>query len=240
MSAIWFAADLHLRPGESPEGAAFARLLKTLPAGDALWLLGDVFEYWAGRGHARSPDYRATLEALRAAAARGVRIRFLAGNRDFLLDEATQRDLGFEPFSGRETLLEAQGRRTYLAHGDYLCPGDKAYLRAAAVLRHPATLALARALPFAVTERLAARYRRYSEAKRSRPAAAGTYDLSESLLADAAARHGATDLVIGHVHRPVDRPVAGSAAALHVLDPWHGPEAPFLRLEDGRFSRGRI
>ena len=45
MSAITFIADLHLRP-EVPGGMeALARLLASLPPGDALWILGDLFEF---------------------------------------------------------------------------------------------------------------------------------------------------------------------------------------------------
>ena len=240
MSAVTFIADLHLRP-EAPAGMeALARLLAALPAGDALWILGDLFEFWAGREHARRPDYRPALDAIRAAAARGVEVRFLGGNRDFLLDAGTQRELGMKPFTGRETVLEAQGRRIYLAHGDFLCPNDRAYLRAAALLRNPVSLWIERRLPFPLAYRAAAAFRRLSEAKRGKgPAPAGTYELSEAMLAEVADRLGVDDLVIGHVHTPVDRPVAGTAkpAALHVLDPWHGDRAPFLRLEDGAFRR---
>lgn len=233
MSAVTFVADLHLAP-DRPEGmVAMGRLLASLPTGDTLWILGDLFEFWAGRRHADLPDYRPVLEGLKACKAA---VRFLPGNRDFLFDGA---GLGVEVFPGRETLLEAQGRRIYLTHGDFLCPNDRAYLRAAALLRNPFTLALAKVLPFPLTYRAAAAFRRHSEAKRGKgPAPAGTYELSETMLAEAAAQTGATDLVVGHVHTPVDRLVAGSSATLHVLDPWHGDAAPFLRLEGGGFSRG--
>ncbi len=243
MSAVTFIADLHLRP-EAPEGmAALARLLASLPSGDALWILGDLFEFWAGRGHALRSDYRPALDALKAAAGRGVAVRFLAGNRDFLLDARTQRELGMAPFTGRETVLETQGRRVYLAHGDFLCPNDRAYLRAAALLRNPVSLWIERHLPFPLAYQAAAAFRSHSEAKRGKgPAPPGTYELSEAMLAEAADRHGATDLVVGHVHAPVDRPLAGTArpATLHVLDPWHGDRAFSLRLEGGRFSRGTL
>ncbi len=240
MSRDVFIADLHLRP-EAPEGfRALERLLDALAPGETLWILGDLFEMWAGRGHAALPDYRPALKALRKAADRKVEIRFLGGNRDFLLDDETLAESGMERLAAREAVVECQGRRIYLAHGDFLCPNDKAYLRAAACLRNPLSLALIRALPFAIAHRLALGYRQRSEAKRGKPAAAGTYDLSEDLMARTAARTGAGDLVIGHVHKPVDRPVAGSSAVLHVLDPWEGPAAPYLALENGAFRRGTV
>ena len=209
---------------------------------DSLWILGDLFELWAGRGHATLPDYGPALEALRAASGRGIRIRFLPGNRDFLLDAGTLSTLGMERIADREAVVALQGRRIYLAHGDFLCPNDKAYLRTAAVLRNPVSLSLIRALPFSVTHRLAMRYRSHSEAKRGKPTAPGTYDLSEGMLAGIAGRLGVDDLVIGHVHKPVDRPVAGAErpATLHILDPWEGEAAPYLELEGGTFRRGSV
>ena len=232
MSAT-FIADLHLTPEEPAGMRAFARLAASLAPGDSLWILGDLFEFWAGAGHSALPDYRPVLEAMKAC--RG-KVRFLPGNRDFLFDG---RAFGVES-PGREAVIEEQGQRIYLAHGDFLCPNDKAYLRAAALLRNPVSLAIEKALPFPLAYRAAASFRRHSEAKRGRgPAPAGTYALSEAMLAEAADRHGAGHLIVGHVHAPVDRPVAGAKhpATLHILDPWHGDAAPCLKLEGGAFRR---
>lgn len=242
MAACVFAADLHLRP-EAPEGArALERLTASLAPGDELWLLGDLFEFWAGRGHAALPDHRPALESLRETGRRGISIRFLPGNRDFLLEDRTLREWGMEPAGGTETMIERQGRRIYLAHGEFLCPKDLAYRRAAALLRNPASLWIGRRLPFPLAYRAAQSFRRHSEAKRGRPTEPGTYDLSEGMLAGIADRMNVDDLIVGHVHKPVDRPVAGcrKPAVLHVLDPWHGEGAPFLRLEGGHFSRGSV
>jgi len=236
-----FIADLHLRPQAPQSMKALSRLLETLSRGDTLWILGDLFEFWAGRGQETLPDHAPTLEALRRTSDRGIRLAFLPGNRDFLLDAGTLSTFGIERIADRESVVTLEGRRIYLAHGDFLCPNDKAYLRTAAVLRNPATLALIRALPFSVTCRLALRYRTHSEAKRAKPTAPGLYDLSEEMLADIAGRLGVDDLVIGHVHKPVDRPVAGSRAVLHILDPWEEDgKAPYLELSDGVFRRGAV
>lgn len=244
--AAFFIADLHLRP-EAPEGMlALGRLLRSLRPVDALWILGDLFEFWAGRGHARLPDYRPVLEGFLEASGRGVPVRFLPGNRDFLFDARAQKRFGVwpaAPGNAREAVVELQGRRIYLAHGDFLCPNDKAYLRTAAVLRNPASLWVERLIPFPLAYAAARTLRRHSEAKRGKgPAPPGTYALSEAMLAGKADGFGVDDLVVGHVHTPVDRPVAGAKreAVLHILDPWHGDEARFLKLEGGQFSRGAI
>lgn len=240
MSAHWFIADLHLSPESEGPMRAFGRLAAAVPPGDTLWILGDLFEFWAGPGHAALPDYRQILEAMKAC--RG-KVRFLPGNRDFLFDAGTQRSLGVEPVAGVAHVLAEGSLRIYLAHGDYLCPNDRAYLRAAAVLRNPVSLWLERRVPFALAYRLAKGYREHSEAKRGRgPAPAGTYAMSEAMLAGIADRLDATDLVIGHVHAPADRLVAGCCreATLHILDPWHGDGAPFLKLEGGVFERGKL
>ncbi len=156
MSAATFIADLHLTP-EAPAGMrALGRLLASLKPEDALYILGDLFEFWAGRGHAHREDYRPALEAMKACPAR---IRFLPGNRDFLFDERTQRALNVEPLGSRERVITEQGLRIYLAHGDFLCPNDKAYLRAAALLRNPLSLAIEHALPFPLAYRAALAFR---------------------------------------------------------------------------------
>src|SRR5690606_30892344 len=78
-----FISDLHLSDDTPATLAAFDALLAGPARGvDALYILGDLFEYWAGDDD-DTPLARHVAAGLRVLADTGVRLHFLAGNRDF-------------------------------------------------------------------------------------------------------------------------------------------------------------
>ena len=79
-----FVSDLHLQPSHPRTAAAFLDFLaRQAAASDALYLLGDVFEYWAGDDDLDTPFHQAMINALRAVSNAGVLVYWMAGNRDF-------------------------------------------------------------------------------------------------------------------------------------------------------------
>jgi hypothetical protein len=80
------ASDLHLSSATPDLNAAFIALLDgRARKARRLFLLGDVFEVWAGDEDAELPEYRPVIAALRALTDAGVELHVLPGNRDFLL-----------------------------------------------------------------------------------------------------------------------------------------------------------
>jgi len=93
-------------------------------------VLGDLFEYWIGDEELDTPDgdplARKVAEALGALSRKGVGVRLMHGNRDFLIGKR------FCEVSGACLLddpsVEKIGRaRTLLMHGDTLCTDDADY-----------------------------------------------------------------------------------------------------------------
>ena len=78
-------SDLHLPNEASPLRDAFARFL-TGPAREAraVYILGDLFEYWIG-DDVGMREYAAEVGELRTLRHHGVHIFFMPGNRDFVV-----------------------------------------------------------------------------------------------------------------------------------------------------------
>ena len=83
-----FLSDLHLEDQE-PERTGWLLTFLEGPArkADAVYILGDLFEYWIG-DDAASGTARQVASATAALSASGVPCYFQHGNRDFLIGKA--------------------------------------------------------------------------------------------------------------------------------------------------------
>jgi len=226
--AVYLASDLHLGPSRPDLTEDFLSFLARVRAEKAeLYLLGDLFEAWVGDDDPR-PYARRVAEALRATSA--VRpVRFLHGNRDFLLGRDYARRSGLEvlPDPWRTTLA---GVPTVLTHGDILCTEDRAYQRFRLYSRDPARQARFLARPFWWRRSVASLARARGRLRRRReppPWMDVQAQAVEALLADNRARR----LVHGHTHRPGWHRfrIGDEEAERIVLGPWDG-EARVLVL----------
>ncbi|MCC6296870.1 MAG: UDP-2,3-diacylglucosamine diphosphatase [Pseudomonadales bacterium] len=197
MTAL-FVADLHLAPERPTITRAFLDFLAGAEAAD-LYILGDLFEAWVGDDD-DGPLARAVIAALAAASARGVRVHFQAGNRDFSVGRRFARETGAR-LLGDQELISTHGRRLLLLHGDTLCTDDVAYQRFRRCVRHPLTLFALRRLPLAVRHRIARRWRETS-IRHNRNKPESIMDVNEQAVAAAFRDSGAQLMIHGHTHRP--------------------------------------
>jgi len=216
---VLFASDLHLSP-QHPQGLdELRRLIERTPAADALYLLGDIFEYWVGDDDLLEPFNEAVAEALRGT---GCPVYLMHGNRDFLLGHA------FEVAAGATLLpdptpIDLFGTPTLLLHGDTLCTDDVGYQRFRAVVRRAWVQRLFLRLPHGWRARFAGYTRQRSRSAQSRVPMAVldvTPHAAEALLRET----GATRLLHGHTHRPARHSlvVDGRACERWVLADWYG------------------
>ncbi len=243
--AVDFISDLHLQAGE-PD--SFDALLRHLSAprtqrGDALFILGDLFEVWVGddvltADASTSADaalWRASAAALRAFSAH-TPVYFLCGNRDFLLGPAALAACGMQGLSD-PTVLVFQGQRWLLSHGDELCLADTDYMRFRAQVRTPEWQRNFLAQPLSVREGLARDMRTQSEARKR--STGHDQSLWADVDTDAAVdwlRHAeAHTLIHGHTHRPATHALGNGGLQRVVLSDWDlcatPPRAEVLRLD---------
>jgi len=126
---LLFISDLHLSPAIPNTVAGFERFIagKAGEAG-AVYILGDLFEYWIGDDMLATPFAQGVAATLRSLAQRGIALYLMQGNRDFQLGKRFAETAGGILLPD-PTVIEAFGRPIVLAHGDALCTADAAYQR---------------------------------------------------------------------------------------------------------------
>ena len=223
-SAIDFISDLHLSETAPATFAAFEQHLRHTPA-DALLILGDLFEFWAGDDSAERPFEAQCLRVLEQAA-RDKFVAVMVGNRDFLMTPQLLRDHGMHALAD-PTLLVAWQHSLLLTHGDALCIDDLPYQEFRAWARSAPVQRDFLARPLHERLRLAAGFRHASELGR-RQGGLSREALSDVDAAAAVAclrSAGARRMVHGHTHRPGDSVLAPGYDRL-VLSDWDCEQQP--------------
>lgn len=218
---ILFASDLHLCPARPGTVHLFERFLAG-PAGEAesLYLLGDVFEYWAGDDDLADPFNAGICAAIQKVGAGGTAIFFLPGNRDFLVGADFCAATGARLLPD-EIVVDVAGTRTLLLHGDTLCTGDADYQRFRAMVRDERWQREFLALPLA--ERRARIEQLRASSEQEKQAKAGDImDVAASSVLAAFRCHEVARMIHGHTHRPARHQVdiGGRSGERWVLPEW--------------------
>jgi UDP-2,3-diacylglucosamine hydrolase len=217
-----FISDLHLSPERPAIIGLFLAFLRDRAAGaEALYVLGDLFEYWIGDDAGRQPEVQPLIAALRALTRSGVPVYFMHGNRDFLLGEDFARDTGCRLLAD-PTVITLYGERVLLMHGDTLCTDDAEYLRFRAMVRDPRWIQAFLAKP--IPERLAMA-REYREMSKTATATKKPeiMDVNPAAVEAALRDHGVRHLIHGHTHRPAQHVLTldGATVRRTVLGDWY-------------------
>ncbi len=220
--ATLFVSDLHLSAERPAIIALFLGFLRAQAArAEALYILGDLFEYWIGDEAVEQEEFRPVVQGLRALTASGVPVSVLHGNRDFLLGE------GFERTSGCRLLTEPARLGLYrepvlLMHGDLLCTDDLDYQKFRTTVRDPQWIQAFLARSLSEREAIVRGLRDMSRSAMSTKPAE-IMDVNRAAVDDSLRRHGLRHLIHGHTHRPAlheflldDRP-----ARRTVLGDWY-------------------
>ncbi|MBI5785960.1 MAG: UDP-2,3-diacylglucosamine diphosphatase [Rhodocyclales bacterium] len=217
-----FVSDLHLTARRPETAALFQRFLAgPARAARTLYILGDLFDYWAGDDDLGEPFNAETCAALAEFAAGGTRTLFMPGNRDFLAG-APFGVASRLTFLADPTVVDLAGVPTLLMHGDTLCTDDTDYLAFRAVARTPQWRADMLARPLAERKAMLDVLRARSEAAKQ----GKDYDVMDAnavAVAEAFRRHGVRRLIHGHTHRQArhEHLVDGRACERWVLGAWH-------------------
>lgn len=213
-------ADLHLDLADAEGSARFMAWLAVLRGTPRLVVLGDLFDVWVGPAQERLPLGPAVLGALGRLVEGGTRLEILHGNRDFLLDWRFEARTGARVHERGIVGLAGGGSRILLIHGDELCTKDLGYQRLKRVVRSPAVVSFARALPLPIATSLARKLRR-SSVRALSVKLPEEKTMQESACRELAARHRARTVVCGHAHRFRDETL-GDGTRWIVLDAFGG------------------
>lgn len=128
---IYFAGDFHL--GAATAESSLSRekdlclWLKHI-ASDAteIYLMGDLFDFWFEYKKAVPKGFTRLLGTLAQLTDRGISITLFKGNHDMWMFGYLQKECGVKIISD-ELIIEREGKRFFLHHGDGLGKGDKSY-----------------------------------------------------------------------------------------------------------------
>ena len=213
-----FVSDLHLDEARPEATAQFERFLGAIaPGADALYILGDLFEYWVGDDGLAFPFNARIARLLKT----GIPTYFMHGNRDFLVAIRFAAETGIQLLED-PTIIDLYGERTLLMHGDTLCTDDVQYQHMRKQMRNPAWQAAVLTKPIAERVAIAQGMRAQSEATKAGNESE-IMDVSATAV-EQAFRDCACDVMIhGHTHRPArhDYTVDGRKRVRWVLPDWY-------------------
>ncbi len=128
---VYFASDFHLGAQGSLSSAERERqivrwLEEIRQDAAALYLVGDVFEFWFEYATVVPKGYVRILGKLAELRDAGLPIYFFIGNHDMWMFKYFEEELGIPTY--REPIIrEIYGKTFFIGHGDGLGPGDYGY-----------------------------------------------------------------------------------------------------------------
>jgi len=131
MKNIYFISDVHLAFHESEhEQLKRERLIAFLEEisqdAGALYLLGDIFDFWFEWYHVIPRYWFPILHQLRKMVDAGIRVHFVTGNHDFYTGRFLEREVGIRCFD-ENVIFQEGGKQFFAGHGDGYAKNDRGY-----------------------------------------------------------------------------------------------------------------
>jgi UDP-2,3-diacylglucosamine hydrolase len=138
---IYFASDFHFgipdRASSLMRESLFVRWLdQVVHDASAIYLMGDLFDFWFEYKTAVPKGYVRLLGKLAEVADAGVAIHLFRGNHDMWAFDYLQTEIGIQLHRDPE-IVSLGGKQFYLAHGDGLGPGDHGYKMIKKIFQSP-------------------------------------------------------------------------------------------------------
>ena len=199
-------SDLHLTPSMPLTAQRFFDFCeKDAPKVEAVFILGDLFEYWVGDDIAApSPFQREVRRALANLSTR-VKTFYMHGNRDFLVGPDFLKKTGMTLLKD-PSCIEIAGKQYILSHGDALCTADVGYQVFRSWVRKPWLQKLFLSLPVAWRLAIARHLRSNSHMQNQMVSHTPTaeYSIKTNVTLGACAslmrEHSQSCLIHGHTH----------------------------------------
>ncbi|HYK77519.1 MAG TPA: UDP-2,3-diacylglucosamine diphosphatase [Daejeonella sp.] len=128
---LYFASDFHLGvPNHASSREREDRIVRWLDQikADAaeVYLLGDIFDFWFEYNTVIPKGFVRLQGKIAELTDAGIRVVMFKGNHDMWMFDYFKQELGVEIIAD-ELILERQGKKFYLHHGDGLGPGESGY-----------------------------------------------------------------------------------------------------------------
>jgi len=235
----WFISDLHLDAKRPQMVQAFMQFLGQVnDQADALYILGDLFEYWIGDDIVDSPAgqiVKPLLGGLKQLSDNGTELYFTHGNRDFLVGERFAEMTGCTLLPEKQ-VIDLDGTPTLLMHGDTLCTDDVEYQELRKIFYDTERREQFLALSFDDRVAEANRIRQISQEKMQYKSEE-IMDVNQQAVEAVMTEAGVTQLIHGHTHRLAihEFDLNDQAAKRIVLGDWY-EQVSCLKVSDGQLD----
>ena len=131
MKNVYFLSDAHLGsravPHQRMQERRLVRFLDSIKdKAAAVYLLGDMFDFWYEYHHVVPKGYTRFLGKLSELCDEGVEVHYFTGNHDIWAYEYLEKECGVILHKKEET-TEIYGHEFFLAHGDGLGDGNRSF-----------------------------------------------------------------------------------------------------------------
>ena len=128
---IYFASDNHLGAPNLEESLVrekkFVSWLDTIKKdAEAIFLVGDIFDFWFEYSEVVPKGFTRTLGKLAEISDAGIPIHYFAGNHDMWLIDYFQKELNLTVYNKPKVFI-INDKKFFVGHGDGLGPGDKSF-----------------------------------------------------------------------------------------------------------------
>ena len=238
-------SDLHLTPSMPLTAQRFFDFCeKEAPKVEAVFILGDLFEYWLGDDAAAHSPFQQEVQRAIANLSTKVKTYYLHGNRDFLIGHSFIKKTGMTLLPD-PTTVEIDSKKWVLAHGDALCTADVGYQIFRGWVRKPWIQKIFLSLPLNWRRGIAQHLRSNSHTQYQQTQASSAHRLKMDVTQQACAAvlryHSGNLLIHGHTHMPAqhEESMDGQQWQRWVLSDWDldhpesgRPRASALLIDD--------
>jgi UDP-2,3-diacylglucosamine hydrolase len=195
-----FISDLHISEPRPEIGQLFIDFLGDQALKyNALYILGDLFEYWLGDDDT-SPYLNKIRSALRKYTNTGIPTYFIHGNRDFLIGEKFANETGTKILSD-PTIIKIYNEDILISHGDLFCTDDISYQATRELTRDSKWQKIM--LNKTLEERKAFAFEaRLKSKNHMKDLANEITDVNQSEIANTFKKFNLKTMIHGHTHRP--------------------------------------
>jgi len=219
--SVLFISDLHLSSERPHSIELFLNFVRDEAVkAEKLYILGDFFEVWTGDDYIL-PEFEPVIEALKGLTSGGTPVFIMHGNRDFTIGEEFENKTGCTLLDD-PTIIDLNGTKTLISHGDTLCTDDIEYQKFRQKVRNPQWIQQVLSLP--IEERISlAKSIRSDTREKSSQKSEEIMDVNQSAVEEIMRKCNVQQLIHGHTHRPKQHTlfINNLAAKRIVLGDWY-------------------
>lgn len=216
-----FISDLHLTPSRTDITECFIRFMREeATKADALYVLGDLFEFWIGDDD-NSPFSRSIKSEFKALTKSGVPCYFIHGNRDFLVGKRFSKETGVVLLD-EVAVIDLYGTRAVVLHGDTLCTDDHSYQAYRKKVHQPWLQWIFNRMPMFIKKKIVTKVQQDIGQDKQKKSLE-IMDVNQSEVEKVLSQTGTSIMIHGHTHRPDIHKInaSGKIKTRIVLGDWY-------------------